>query len=108
MKYLIFHLLYMPICWTVYLAVMAMKKRRYDPTISVQLLGKSVYFIGLVMNIYLNIVVYTVLFLDPPREWYATDRMDRYLKKGRGIRYKIAKWICEEMLNPFDEKGHCS
>lgn len=104
---IIAHIMYMPVCWIMYLAVMAMKKRRYDPDKPVQWLGESVYGTALVMNIYLNIVVYTIIFLDVPHELYATDRMERYIRHGAGIRYKMAKWVCSEMLNPFDIKDHC-
>jgi len=62
--------------------------------------------IGLVLDAILNIVVATIAFGDLPREWLLTTRLKRY-KAGRlGWRRVVAYWVCEHLLNQFDE-GHC-
>lgn len=65
----------------------------------------------------LNLIFASILFLDPPREWQFTKRCQRYIKEGNGflqfikpirkLRRKIAKWICKNALDPFEEGGHC-
>jgi hypothetical protein len=67
------------------------------------------YFIGvplgvifIPLDVLLNIVVGSVLFLELPKEWLFTTRLDRHAKKGS----KFAQWVCKYILNPFDE-NHC-
>lgn len=62
--------------------------------------------IGLALDVILNVVVATVLFVDPPRELLLTTRLKRYKAGPDGWRRSFADWVCEHLLNQFDE-GHC-
>ena len=101
--------IYMVACWIMYLTVMNMKANK-DKVESqfVYWLGRALFGLALAMNMVLNLLVYTILYVDLPRELLATDRMDRYKKKGKGWRCTMATWKCTNLLNPFDPKGeHC-
>lgn len=56
-------------------------------------------------DIALNVFLFSLLFLDRPRERTITERMKRYLA-GEGWRHKVADWVCKNMLEPIDCK-HC-
>lgn len=56
-------------------------------------------------DILLNVFLFSLLFWDIPREKTITGRMKRYLA-GSGWRYKVADWVCKNMLEPIDCK-HC-
>jgi len=62
--------------------------------------------VGLVLDFALNTVVASVVFADIPREWLLTQRLKRYKVGRTGWRRVAAWWICEHLLNQFDE-GHC-
>lgn len=75
--------------------------------------------LGAISNTLLNIIVMTVVCLDPPHlhkgEFFTTTRMQRYRAGDKGLiklsplvrwRRKVADMLCERVLNPFDG-GHC-
>jgi hypothetical protein len=59
-----------------------------------------------VMDVLFNIFIATLLFLDLPREWTFTERLERYKAEG-GWRAGLARWICSNLLDPFQVGGHC-
>ena len=66
-----------------------------------------VVLLGYTMDTVANVTLATLIFLDLPKEWLVTDRLIRY-KKEQGWRLKVAQYICEELLDPFDPTGdHC-
>jgi hypothetical protein len=92
--------------WLFYLAIMHVMKVRHDLHPVAKAHAYVLMVIGLALDLVLNIVVGTVAFSDLPREWLLTSRLKRY-KMGRdGWRKSFAYWICEHLLNQFDE-GHC-
>ena len=60
------------------------------------------------MDIVFNLIPATGIFLDPPHELLFTKRLDRYEAQGDGWRYAVALWICRNLLNPFQQGGHCT
>lgn len=64
--------------------------------------GIPVAIVFLPLDVIVNAVVGTVIFLELPREWLLTSRLDRHARNG----HKFAQFICKYLLNPFDE-GHC-
>lgn len=56
----------------------------------------------------LNMVVGTAMFLEKPKSFKElfTRRLQRWeatdTKRGW-----VARWICKNLLNPFDKDGHC-
>ena len=53
-----------------------------------------------------NVIVCSIIFLDPPRELTVSDRLRRYYinKERYGWRIVIVNFI-KPMLDPFDHKG---
>lgn len=61
-------------------------------------------YIGAIIDFVVNVTWFTVIFLDIPREFMLTQRVER-LKTKLGYRGKLASLICK-LLNHF-EYGHC-
>jgi hypothetical protein len=96
----------MLVTWLFYVAIMHLKEVRDDlhPVATVN--GYILLGIGLPLDVLLNVVVGTIVFLDPPREWLLTARLKRYKIQTFGWRSATSWWLCEHLLNQFDE-GHC-
>jgi len=95
------------VTWLFYLAIMHLRMVRHDLHPVAKANAYVLLAIGLVLDFITNVVVGSVLFLDPPREWLLTDRLQRYKNLDReSWRGKTAYWLCEHLLNQFDE-GHC-
>jgi hypothetical protein len=70
-------------------------------------LGLPLLLVGLVIDFIMNVTVFAVLFLELPREWLVTDRLQRHMRHS-GWRFRLAKFICEHLLNFADPTGsHC-
>ena len=96
--------------WVYYLMLMKFKAARdrgFEPHKLVVFHAYLLIALGTPFYILLNFVVASIIFLDPPREWQFTKRCQRYIRKGSGWRYELAKWTCENWLDPFEEEGHC-
>jgi len=64
--------------------------------------------LGYFVDVFANITIASVVFLELPKEWLVTHRLKRYIKAEEGLRYKVSKWICDKMLDTFDPTGdHC-
>lgn len=96
--------------WLYYAAVMSLKKRREDVGLPTKIVGYPLAAVGLVLNFVFNLVVGSVVFLDPPRwgEVGLTMRLKRYIH-GDAARWRkaLARWVCHHFLDPFDPGGHC-
>ena len=105
------------ITWLFYLAAMHLKEERdrlkkvgKDFTFSQKLWGIPLIFIGLLIDVFLNLTVGTLTFLELPKyrqkEWLFTARNTRWKNTG-GWRGDLARWYCSEFLDPFEKGGHC-
>ena len=94
--------------WVFYLAAMNLVEHRKALGPVAKLNGYVIIAIGLAFDLVLNIVVATVVFLDPPRELLLTTRLKRY-RSGSGWRSRVAAWVCKRLLDQFDPngEGHC-
>jgi hypothetical protein len=95
--------------WVLYLAVMALYRAHLNKTLTKlgYALGLPLVAFGLVIDFIMNVTVFAVLFLELPREWLVTDRLQRHMRRS-GWRFKLAKFICEGLLNFADPSGnHC-
>lgn len=90
--------------WVHYLAVMMLKQKRSTLPRITQYLGAAVLYIGYALDVLFNIAAF-FLFYEIQREWLFTTRVSRHIKET-GWRANLAKWICDNWLDPFD-KGHC-
>lgn len=96
--------------WGLYLAVMPLMRARNNNALTVpaKILGYPILAVGYLIDFLVNMSVATVLFLELPKEWVVTARLIRYINGSEGFRYKIATWICSNLLDPFDPTGcHC-
>lgn len=95
--------------YALYLAIMALYRGHIDGTLpnSAKVLGYPILFIGLVVDVVMNITVFSVIFADIPRDWLVTSRLKRHIHEN-GYRGWMAKFICRNLLSPFDPTGdHC-
>lgn len=71
-------------------------------------LAWPIVIVGVILDAVINITLASIIFLDIPREWLTTARLHRYIENEAGWRTKIAKYICDNILDIFDPKGnHC-
>lgn len=97
------------VLWVLYLAVMHLKESRDMAMIPMDAMtpAKIVLFVGLLIDCVYHITWGTLVFLDIPREWLLTSRLERYQKRG-GWRGKVAHYICKNLLDWADPDGcHC-
>lgn len=66
--------------------------------------GYPTLVIGLLLDLYVNVIVMTVLFLELPRELTVTSRLKRHNRFGTGWRQRLANWF-EPVLDPIDPSG---
>lgn len=108
--------LYSALCWIIYLGMMKIDK--HWPKSWPEWLQWPLIASTLVLDVILNIIVGTILFLDLPKELLLTARLQRYVTEPGASwsdlgakpswRAKLAKFICKHLLDPYDPKGcHC-
>ncbi|MGC4395981.1 hypothetical protein [Hydrogenophaga sp. T2] len=95
--------------WIFYLAVMNLKRARNAGTLSraALVLGAPALLVGYVLDVLANVVVFTVLLLEPPRwgEWTVSARLERH-HAGTSWRARIAQWFESDLLGPYDPAGY--
>ncbi len=99
--------------WFAFLAIMALKSARDNGklTKTASILAIPILIFGWLLDFSLNIVS-SLPFLDLPQEWLLTIRCDRYLSipNPTGLnryRQRLARWLCQNLLDPFQSGGHC-
>lgn len=93
------------VTWLYYVAVMSLKVKYDTLPFESKVLALIHLPIGLLLDFCLNVIM-SPLFLEPPFEMTLSARLKRHRERSTGFRLKIADYICENLLNPF-EKGHC-
>lgn len=96
-----------PTLWVHYVVVMALDTARAAGRLSktAEVLGAPVVGVGLVLDVLVNLLVATVLFLDVPRELLLSQRLKRLAAQSVGWRARAAVWLDEALLAPFDHTG---
>lgn len=61
--------------------------------------------ISIILDFINNITVFSLLYLEQPKEWLVTDRLKRHAK-GVGWRKSLSCWFANVILNPFDHTGN--
>ena len=107
MKALVLVLVFVYVTWLLYMTLMHLRRVRDRLSRPVQWIAWPAVALGVVCDVLLNLLVASVLFIDPPRELLLTARLKRYQKKPGTWRAQLARWVCHHLLNPFDEGGHC-
>jgi hypothetical protein len=63
-----------------------------------------------VVDLIMQMTVFTVVFSDLPRDWLVTHRLRRYMRElpASHWRRRWADYLCRHLLDPFDPTGaHC-
>lgn len=92
--------------WLLFIVTMAGKAAWPQLSATTRVLIAPAALTALFADVFFNIFVATILLLDLPREWTFTKRLDRY-KGEDGWRGHLARWICANLLDPFQVGGHC-
>lgn len=95
--------------YTLYLAIMSLYRGKRDDTLSwpAKLLGYPILAVGVLLDLLINITIFSVLFIELPRQLLVTSRLKSHIKED-GWRGSLARFICKNLLSPFDPTGdHC-
>lgn len=96
------------ILWIAYLAIMNLKKARDENTLTkfTYYFSFPLLFMGYLLDIIINFLVGTVVFVDLPREFTLSSRLSRYVDdQPKSWRADVAKVLAKNLLDPFDPDG---
>jgi len=96
--------------WGLYVLVMGVYRAKLNDqlTTSIKILGFPYLLIGYIFDITCNLTIACIIFLEFPKETLVTGRLIRHIDAKDGWRYTLAKWICDNLLDPLDPSGkHC-
>jgi hypothetical protein len=96
--------------WLFFLAVMNLYRAYKLKTISktALILGYPILVMGAALDVFVNVTIASVVFMDLPRHWLLTQRLADYKANDKNWRGKLATWICHDLLDAFDITGnHC-
>ncbi len=105
-------LAYLYAFWVLYIAVMG----AYRAHLSGRLVGMQralawpLVVLGFVVDAVCQYTLATLLFADLPAkgEHLVTDRLQRYMRSPGTWRAAVARYVCDNLLDPFDPSGdHC-
>lgn len=71
-----------------------------------KLIAYPIVAVGYPLDVVVNATIATALFLDLPREWTLSDRLERYIVDGAYAgdwRETVALWIDRKFIEPHDE-----
>lgn len=95
--------------YALYLSVMALFRAYKAGTMPIasKVFGYQILAVGLIVDVVMNLTLFSVFFLELPREWLVTTRLKRHIHQS-GFRGWMARFLCHEILSPFDPTGsHC-
>ena len=74
-----------------------------------KIMAMPIIALAYLVDIFANLTLATIIFLDLPKETLVTSRLQRYMAGNQDSwRYKLAKYVCDHMLDIFDPNGnHC-
>ena len=95
--------------WVLYLAVMNLSdaEDRKPLPAPIKMVGGILLSIGVVHDFLLNMVICLFMFFELPRNWLLTGTLQKHLVDGSGYKFRVSKWLCQNMLDPFQIGGHC-
>ena len=104
--YVVFSVLLWAATWVVYLADCATHwaDERTKGTTS-EKLARYINKFAIVMSTLLNVLVFTVILLELPKESLLSTRLSRHKRQGKGWRQKLATYLGRIWLDPFDPSG---
>lgn len=103
--------IYLWVFWGLFVLVMGIYRAHLDHRLTTfqTWLGLPWVIIGYTVDVFSNIFIASILFLELPKELLVTSRLSRYINTdGASRRKSIAGYICENILDSFDPTGvHC-
>lgn len=94
--------------WVGYLSVMNLMQNKAKLTLPAKCFAYPLAAVGVILDVACNLLVGTALFLELPKEWLLTARLQRQIETGKPWRANLAHWLCSNLLDPFDARGyHC-
>lgn len=95
------------ILWVAYLAIMNLKGARDAGTLTnfTYYFSMPLLISGFVLDVAINWIVGTVIFLDLPREMTLSHRLERYMGDDNW-RESIALWMARNLLDFADPRGY--
>jgi hypothetical protein len=107
MIYATYSLLAFWVLWVLFLAVMNLGQAKAEGKLHGLALyaGYTVLAVGLLVDLVVQVLVATVMWLELPRELTVSERVARLCKHGSGWRQRLALWFRAELLAPFDRSG---
>jgi hypothetical protein len=67
--------------------------------------GYPAIAIGLLIDLLVNVVLGSALFLELPHEYTLSARLWRHSTEGTGYRQKVALWLRVNLLDAIDPSG---
>lgn len=72
------------------------------------IIGYTILAVGALIDLVMNVTIFSLVFLELPKEWLLTAMLQRYMKTRNGWRYRWENSLCKRLLNIFDPSGrHC-
>jgi hypothetical protein len=97
--------------WGLYVLVMGLYRAHLDKRLSraAYVLAAPFLAVGAAVDVLANLTIASLVFLEPPREWLVTSRLQRHNRDHEsGWRGDLSEWICTHLLDVFDPTGnHC-
>lgn len=93
--------------WGMFVICMALKRVRDEGrlTLAMKVFGYPFLVFGLAVDVLVNAVVGSLLFMELPKEWLLSARLWRHSTQGSGYRQKVALWLRENLLDAIDPSG---
>ena len=96
--------------WAFYVLVMGIYRAYLAKRLGIinLILGAPFVVVGLLLDMFVNVVIAPIIFLDLPKELLLTTRLTKYRTCDSLWRRTIAAFICDNLLDVFDPSGnHC-
>jgi len=93
--------------WVHYVAVMRLMQVRDagQLTAAMKAIGYPALFVGLLLDLIVNTIVATVIFVELPKELTVSSRLTRHSERGEGWRMRVALAIRTALLDNIDPNG---
>ena len=106
MTYALITLLCVYLLWVHYVAVMRLMQVRDAGhlTAAKKAIGYPALLVGLLLDLIVNTVVATLIFIELPREWTVSARLTRH-SESTGWRQRVAVAIRTALLDNIDPNG---
>ena len=95
------------ILWIIYAAVMRLKQVREAGklTLAMKVFGYPALALGLAVDLVVNVVFGTLVFLQLPREFTLSTRLWKLSNGEAGWRQRWALWLRVNLLDSLDPEG---